>query len=201
MSSKKFRVELGINLHAATIPKTNPNMRLFPLQNALIDVTAGERKAKPAWYSRLHVGDEISFRLVDLSSLRVPETELDYPDMAVAELLFSDPVSGRFANPFAQKVVEWRIADKIKERKSPVYGQEAGQRLPTWNLHGYTARGRKLKSLTFAKCPNGTLCRAFELTVVLKSVVGAWVNHFVFDPEMIVSETDSGGGEKRGSGR
>lgn len=195
MSKKKFRVELGVNLHAAAIPKTNPNLRIFPLQNALVDVTAGNQAARPAWYSRLHGGDEMSFRLVDLSRLRVPERPLDYPDLVVAQFIFNDPVSGQFASPFVQRVSEWRISGRMKKRESPAYSQEDGQKLPTWNFHGHTAKGKKLKPLKLARCPKGTLCRAFELTVVLKSVVGDWVNHFVFDPEMIVSETDAGGGK------
>ena len=42
--------------------------------------------------------------------------------------------------------------------------------------------------------------RAFELTVAIKMVREGWVNHYVFDPKMIVSETDNEGDGSGGKG-
>lgn len=209
---KKYRVELGINLHAATVPQTNPNLRIFPLQNALVDITAGDLDdATPAWYSRLRVGDEISFRLVDISRLRVPETEPDYPSFALAQFYFGNPTTGQSANPFTENVIEWRFSDRLEDRPSPVYSLAPDHHLPTWDLVGRNAAEEEFESLHFADI--ATRCegsddenvrfRAFELTVVIRMMRDGWVNHYVFDPEMIVSETDSegdGGGGKGGKG-
>ena len=204
--NKTFRVELGINLHAAPVPQTNPNMRIFPLQNALIHITKNG-EAKPAWYSHLGVGDEISFRLVDISNLRAPSQEPDYPSFALAEFYFNNPVTGRPANPFAEDIVEWRFSDRLEDQMSPVYSLNPSHRLPTWDLVGRNTAGEDIESMHFADITELTessddqvVFRAFELTVAIKMLREGWVNHYVFDPEMIISETDnegdgSGGGK------
>ena len=111
-TNKTYRVDLGINLHAAPVPQTNPNMRIFPLQNALIDVTGGEEKAKPAWYSHLGIGDTISFRLVDITHLRNPELDTQLPELAIAEFYFNNPVTGQAAEPFTESVAYWRFSEE-----------------------------------------------------------------------------------------
>lgn len=193
--TKKFRVELGINLHAAPVPQTNPNMRIFPLQNALIDVTRGEAHARPAWYAHLGIGDEISFRVVDISNLRMPELEPEYPHYALAEFYFNNPMTGRPDNPFTEKVVDWRFSERLDDCVSPAYSLRDTHRLPTWDLIARGADGEPIDSLVFAdfRKPEDRGHRAFELTVAIKMVKDGWVNHYVFDPEMIVSETDSEG--------
>ena len=209
---KKFRVELGINLHAAPVPQTNPNMRIFPLQNALIDITDGDGpdNASAAWYSHLSTGDEISFRLVDITNLRVPEHEPTYPSIALAEFYFNNPNTGQSANPFEEEVVGWRFSDRLEDQKSPAYSLNPDHLLPTWNLIGRNADGENLEVLRFADfttygdSEERTKFRAFELTVAIKVIEDGWVNHYVFDPEMIISETESegdGGGGKGGRGR
>ncbi len=203
--NKSFRVELGINLHAAPVPQTNPNMRIFPLQNALIDVTDGEDRAKPAWYAHLGIGDTISFRLVDITNMRVPEHETTYPDLAVAEFYFNNPITGRPANPFIKRVVDWRFSERLT-CTSPAYCLDKSVVLPTWDLIPLDAAGEPIETLRFADFEKTEVeqahpFRAFELTVALKMASGGWINHYVFDPEMIVSETDNegppGGGKKQ----
>ncbi len=193
MDNRKFRIELGINLFAAPVPMTNPNLRIFPLQNALIDISGGKRAARPAWYSRLNTGDEISFRLVDLSSARVPDHQPEYPEMALVEFLFNDPMTGQPTNPFTERIAEWQISNRRKNRWSPVYSQSRDEKLPTWNLYPCNVEGTKLKKLRFAECDEGESCRAVELTVAIKLPHDGWIDHFVFDPEMIISETDNDG--------
>ncbi len=210
-TSKKFRIELGINLHAAPVPQTNPNMRIFPLQNALVDITRGEapEHARAAWYSHLRAGDEICFRIVDISSLRVPGHEPNYPSMALAEFYFNNPVTGRPANPFEEDVVEWRFSDRLEDQRSPVYSLNAEHLLPTWDLVGRSGAGEEYETLKFAdfstleEVEGHHKFRAFELTVAIKMADGGWMNHYVFDPEMIVSETESegDGGGGKGGGR
>ena len=202
--NRKFRVELGINLHAAPVQQTNPNMRIFPLQNALIDITEGDNGgAKPAWYSRLGTGDEISFRLVDISNRRAQSCGPDYPSFALAEFYFNNPTTGQPANPFAEAVVDWRFSERLDDQPSPVYSLSPEQQLPTWNFIGRSAEGEELESLHFAEFSGrseGEPFRAFELTVAIKMVREGWVNHYVFDPEMIVSETDNEGDGSGGKG-
>lgn len=187
--NKKFRVELGLNLHAAPVPQTNANMRIFPLQNALIDITGGQNK--PAWYSRLGTGDEISFRLVDISSLRAPTHKSDYPSLALAEFYFNNPATGLPTNPFTEEVVHWRLSDPLDDCLSPVYSVPQEQLLPTWDFVALSRQGEEFESLKFADCAEHQQFRAFELTVAIKMLSEGWVNHYVFDPEMIISETDS----------
>ncbi len=193
--NKIFRVELGINLHAAPVPQTNPNMRIFPLQNALIDVTDGDHRARPAWYAHLGIGDTISFRVVDISNLRLPEHETEYPAIALAEFYFNNPVTGRPADPFTRRVIDWRFADR-SQCVSPPYCLDESVTLPAWDLIGYDAAGEPIETLRFAdfeEVVEGRGFRAFELTVAIKTVQDGWINHYVFDPEMIVSETDNEG--------
>ncbi len=200
--NKTFRVELGINLHAAPVPQTNPYMRIFPLQNALIDIIKGEDQAKPAWYAHLGIGDTISFRVVDISNLRQPDRETKYPDIALAEFYFNNPLTGKPANPFTKRVVDWRFSDR-RSCFSPPYCLDESVQLPSWDLDGFDAAGEPIKTLRFAdfeKAEAGEGFRAFELTVAIKTASDGWINHYVFDPEMIVSETDNegeGGGGKR----
>ncbi len=194
--NKTFRVELGINLYAAPVPQTNPNMRIFPLQNALVDVTDGDDQPKPAWYAHLGIGDAISFRLVDISNRRVPDHEADYPELAVAEFYFNNPVTGRPANPFTRKVVDWRFSDRLEACTSPAYCLNESVKLPAWDLIPLSAKGKPIKTLRFAdfdKAESGQPFRAFELTVALKMARDGWINHYVFDPEMIVSDSDTEG--------
>lgn len=199
--SKTFRVEIGINLHAAPVAQTNPNMRIFPLQHALIDLCHGpDAEPKAAWYSRLCFGDEISFRLVDTTGLRVPSYEPDYPDLVVAKLLFADPMTGQEANPFTQRIFDWRLSERSEDQSSPVFCLDPTHRLPTWDLIGHNIEGEEFRSLVFAQEGEQNAARSFELTMVLKMLREGWVNHYVFDPEMIVSETDNegdGSGGKR----
>ena len=201
--NKTFRVDLGINLHAAPVPQTNPNMRIFPLQNALIDVTDGEEKATPAWYAHLGIGDAISFRLVDISHLRKPELDTQLPELAIAEFYFNNPATGQPAEPFTETVAYWRFSEE-QRCSSPVYCLKEGVELPSWDLVPYRAAGDPIESLQFADFETaepGEGFRAFELTVAIKTAVDGWINHYVFDPEMIVSEFDNegpgGGGRKR----
>ncbi len=201
--NKTFRVELGINLYAAPVPQTNPNMRIFPLQNALIDVTDGEGQAKPAWYAHLGIGDTISFRLVDISNLHLPEREPEYPELALAEFYFTNPVTGQPAHPFTERVVDWRFSDRLDDCSSPAYCPDTSVLLPSWDLLARDAVSEPIETLRFADfetTESGNEFRAFELTVAIKMARDGWINHYVFDPEMIVSETDNegpGGGGKR----
>ena len=200
--NKTFRVELGINLQAAPVPQTNPNMRIFPLQNALIDVTEGEDRAKPAWYAHLGIGDTIAFRLVDISHRRFPQRPADYPDLAIAEFYFNNPITGNPVNPFTERVAGWRFSER-RDCSSPAYCLDASMALPFWDLIPFDAAGETIDALRFAdfeKAASGDGFRAYELTVAVKTAVDGWINAYVFDPEMIVSETDNegeGGGGKQ----
>ncbi len=202
--NKNFRVELGLNLYAAPVPQTNPNMRILPLQNALVELDGkGRKKARPAWYTDLCIGDTISFRLVDITALRVPDHEPDYPNIALAEFYFNNPSTGRAANPFTEDILEWRFSEQRVDQTSPVFSRRKRHLLPTWDLFACTAKGQEVKTLTFNDFSpteeEAHSFRAFELTVAIKMLrEGGWVNHYVFDPEMIVSETDS---EDDGGGR
>lgn len=202
--TKTFRVELGINLHSAPLPQTNPNMRLFPLQHALIDVTGGEDQAKPAWYAHLGIGDAISFRVVDISNLRFPEIEPEYPELALAEFYFNNPLTGQPTDPFTERVVDWRFSDRLDDHPSHAFGLGDSDRFSAWDLLAHDATGKRIDTLRFAdfeKAESGKAFRAYELAVAIKIRRNGFIDHYVFDPEMIVSETDNegdGGGGKKG---
>ena len=185
--TRKLRVELGINLHAAPIPQTNPNMRIFPLQNALIDVT-DPGDPKPHWYTCLRSADELSFRLVDISDLREVTEEPDYPEVALAEFYFTNPTTGQTSNPFTENIVKWKIGDRHEEDlQSPVYSVGSAMELPTWDFIALDHLDNEFPTLELASCAPLKF-QAFELAVVLKINRDGFINQYVFDPEMIVDE-------------
>lgn len=190
-ATRRFRIELGIDQGAATLPRTNPNMRLFPLQNSLIDLTGGKGEETSAWYSQLRAGDRLSFRLVDISNLRSlqPPAPERHPDLLKFRFTDRDDPDKR-ANPFTERTSDWRISRLCRHRRSPVYSLLPGQKLPSWAILGKDESGHPVRWVTFAKSGKLHPFRIFELSVAIsiRSAFG-WVNQFVFDPEMIVCET------------
>jgi hypothetical protein len=187
MHRKDFRIELGLNRKAAHLSRTNPNMRLFPLQNALIDVT-DEDEPLPAWYTRLETGDALSFRLVDITHLARSEPPEPAPNLV--KLTFRDPDRGRPADPFEEDVRSWRISHTCELRPSPVFSRERSPDLPTWNVEWRGDDGWKSGRLTLAR-PSRRKYRGFEMAVAVDIRRDGWVDQYVFDPEMIVSEHDN----------
>jgi|GEM_PF-7011156 len=184
--SRTFRIEMGLNLKAATIPRTNPNMRLFPLQNALIDVTRGEAKAVPAWYSWMYAGDRLSFRLVDITRSGGQEATTIEP--ALVKLSFTDPDTGLPENPFVEDVGRWRISDHWTYRWSPPYSRGADQELPTWDLSWSDGLSWREGTLTLSSLASGQQLHGFEMAVAIRIHRDGWTDQYVFDPEMIVGE-------------
>lgn len=187
MPTRDFRIELGLNRKATTLSRTNPNMRLFPLQNALVDIT-DEDAPSPAWYSRLKAGDTLSFRLVDISDLDRPELPETVPSRLY--LSFRDPRTGGPANPFDENVQSWRISRTCELRQSPVFSRAGSPDLPTWDVLWRDDDGWKTDPLALARLGNRDY-RGFELAVALEVRRDGWVDQFLFDPEMIVSERDN----------
>lgn len=190
MTHRRLRIELGINLNATTMTKTDPKKRLFPLQNTLVDIT--ENEPKPLWYSQIRSGDELSFRLVDITDLSRPDTPPCRP--ACVSLVFSAPTTGDSCNPFEQTILEWKVDRTATERFSPVYSTVTGKKLPTWDLvwRGEGGQGWQRRPVTLAALGRDRY-RCFEMSMALvvdreRELRDA---HFVFDPEMIVSESDS----------
>ena len=187
MPHKDFRIELGLNRKSAPLSRTNPNMRLFPLQNALIDVT-DEDEPSAAWYSRLVAGDTLSFRLVDITELLRPEPPEPAPDLV--KLTFREPNTGRPANPFDQEIHRWRVSRTSEMRRSPVFSRKRSPDLPTWDLQWRADDGWKSDPLPLAR-PGHRRYRGFEMAVALEVRWEGWIDQYVFDPEMIVSERDN----------
>jgi hypothetical protein len=190
--ARTFRIELGVNFDAATIPRTNPNMRVFPLQNALIDVTQGESEATAQWYTRLHSGDRLSFRLVNIT--RIAGGSLEVPRLV--ELSFTDPDSGLPADPFVEVVRRWQIEEPSKPRTSPVYSYGTRDKLLSWEIAWFDGNHRSTQPLTLASVEDG-YC-GFELAMAVGLHRGGWYDQYVFDPEMIVGER--GGPDSREPG-
>ncbi|MEM9553499.1 MAG: hypothetical protein AAGC60_04520 [Acidobacteriota bacterium] len=208
---RRFRIELALDLHSAPIPNVNPNMRIFPLQNALIDFSHGDDAPRPAWYTNLAIGDELSFRLVDITTRRIPWDSPDYPRLVVAEVYFTNPNTGLRAHPFTEDVREWHLSEPLERQPSPVYSVATNRPLPTWNLVAVNTAGETVETLEIAGFDalgpsvsrpddhddslegDRVRYRAFELAVILRMQHNGWVNHYVFDPQMIVSETDNHG--------
>ena len=67
-SPRLFLLELGFDCEAAPILGTDEQDRIFPLQHALVDVTE-PNAPKPAWYTKMRPGDQVSMRLLDISNL------------------------------------------------------------------------------------------------------------------------------------
>jgi hypothetical protein len=162
-------------------------MRLFPLQNALGEVTP-EGGLVPAWYSRLCSGDEMSFRLVDISDLAGASCPA-YPGLALLEFIFTDPRTGAPRSPFSDPPAAWKISPDCRQELSPVYSRFPGQELPTWDILAVDAVGGEESSVRLAAVPPGDF-RTFGLSVVLKMQRDGWTDQFIFDPEMIVGGTD-----------
>lgn len=185
---RKFRMEIGINLQAATLPRTNPNMRLFPLQHALVEVSE-DGKEGPAWITRLRARDQLSFLLVDTTGLfRGHTRELAQPSLGLVEFLFTNPNSGRQENPFEEGITSWEVAELAMPRVSPVYSHPADELLPTRQLYALSREGRRDEWLTLAPFQPGEGPRLVELTVALRLERGGWTDQFIFDPEMIISD-------------
>lgn len=182
-----FRLELGINLNSAIISRTKPEHRLFPLQNALIDITNGENAAGPSWYTRIQAGDQLWFRLVDISNLKQTQPATPPAHPAEIEFIFTEPQTGAPSSPFVDTPVSWQISNQAQRRTSPVYSLVPGQELATWDVYGLSATREQIPSTTFAEVSG---FQAFELSVTLgveRNNDGS-LDQFVFDPEMIVSE-------------
>lgn len=185
MNPRKLCIELGINLDAAPITCTDPAKNLFPLQNALLDVT-DDGRPKPLWYSQLRSYDELSFRLVDITDLLDPQTPASRP--TTVKIRFADPVTGKPLDPFEQAVSGWKLDPTSTLRFSPVYSAPAGRDLPTWNLLWQSGNTWHDGPLTLAATGQAPF-RGFEMSMALEVHRGSEVSHYVFDPEMIVSET------------
>ncbi len=183
-----LRLELGINGNAAPIVETRWKSRYLPLENALIDLTDGDSPS-PQWFTKIHAEDRISFRLVDISDLDDPVPPLPSPP-ALIDFFFTQPETGERAAPFCEegeKPLKWKISRASTPRWSPVFSRDEGQELPTWDLFAETPAGRH-DELTFRR---GTgAFRAFQLSVALEVHRAPYRDFFVFDPEMIVSDTD-----------
>ena len=135
------------------------------------------------------------FRVVDISKLRAVGEDPTYPELVLAEFYFNNPNTGQAANPFTKSVASWRFGEGGGSQPSPAYSLD-GCEFPVWDVVPHDALGRPISTLEFddfPKAEQGAQFRAFELTVVIKLYREGWVNHYVFDPEMIVSETDNEG--------
>ena len=184
-------MEIGINLQAATLPRTNPNMRLYPLQHGLVDMTDPE-KEMPAWVTRLRAHDHLSFLLVDTTQIsRGHERELALPSLGLVEFLFTNPNSGRQENPFEEDVTSWKVSDVEEPWVSPVYSHPPDKSLPSRRISALNRRGEERDWLTLATFQPGEGPRLVELTVALRLERAGWIDQFVFDPEMIISDIDS----------
>ena len=187
MTHRRLRVELGINLDAKTMTKTDPDKRLFPLQDALVDIT--EEWPKPFWYSHLRPHDRVSFRLVDITDLSRPRPRAQPCCPTSVHLAFSDPTSGDSCNPFEQKIQGWKVDSTSTRRLSPVYSMATGDKLPTWDLLWQGEDGWQSGPVTLAALGQ-VRYRCFEMSMAL-AVQRDSIDCFVFDPEMIVSESDN----------
>lgn len=185
---RHYRLELGINLNAATIPRTNPNMRLFPLQDALVDITDLETP-KAAWYSQLAPGDTMTFRLLDISNLSESTEPIEtYPSVALADFIFTDPNSGESSNPFVEQVTRWQFARESESHWSPPYSRRRDQSLMSWGIHAEDSAGTTLPHVTLAAPETGRNERFTNLAVVIWTRRQGFIDQFIFDPEMIVGD-------------
>lgn len=190
----EYRVELGINLKAATMPRTNPNMRLFPLQDALVNVTDAD-SPKPAWYTGLKPGDTMTFRLVDISNLSQSDGPMaSYPTLVLADFIFTDPNLGNNVSPFVEQVTGWTFGER-QLLPSPAYSLNPDQKLLSWDICPENANGATHRRVELAKPKKGDRQRFVNLAVVIWAKRDGFIDQFIFDPEIIINEADGGKGE------
>ena len=187
LSPRTFRIDFGVNLLAANILHTPPEQNLFPLQNALVNITR-EGHPEPDWYSTFRPGDTLVFRLVDITHLvKTQDPPTATADLAVAITL---PDTGEHSDPFTQMPASWAIDPTMVRRKSPPFNP-AMRSLPTWEIQPLDKNGQPI-SLIFAQVKG---LATFELSVALSIDLGDGdIRNYVFDPELVVSETGGGMG-------
>ena len=185
LSPRTFRLEIGVNLSASNLDHSPPNENLFPLQNALVDITQDEQP-RPAWYSIFRPQDELVFRLVDITRLLEPPA----PPMATVALHVDIAPLGQQQGPFTEMPASWSVESMMMRRKSPPFNPEPID-LPTWEIQPLDENGQPI-SLIFALVKGLT---RFELSVALDVDLGSGdIRKYVFDPELVVSETGGGMG-------
>ncbi|MEM9594021.1 MAG: hypothetical protein AAGD06_07150 [Acidobacteriota bacterium] len=180
-NARKFRIELGINLNATTIAHTDPTKQLYPLQNAPIRLQP-HRQTSPDWWTRFEPGDELTFRLVDITNLAQPNPgEFDFE----AQMTFhcTDPATGFEVQPLTEPAGVWTVDSKVESRKSPVYSPTVA--LPTRDIVPmYSSRGPH--SVVLAACASDPF--RFEFAGEVVAMINGERRCYVFDPEIIVSD-------------
>lgn len=173
-----YQMQMGFDLNSAILTGTSPDQNLYPLQNALVDMTDGET---PAWYTQLVAGDEIEFWFFNISTVqaRGSNPEFTHPEITLA---FADPESGQSVWPFlnGEAGANWSLfAVDLGPTTSPVYSV-GGKKLPT----SYRAAIDGGSPYTFT-LKEGFFKVSARLQVT-NSETGQPMN-FVFDPEWIVN--------------
>ena len=181
-----YRYELEFDRHAAPLRHTPPELRFFPLQAFLVDVTKGQQK--PAWITKLSPGDTLTIRLLDISDL-IFGTATDDGDAET-------PVPKSFAMHCT--------APRNRSRRIDVFAPEITdwQRIPYRGPSTvFTTSRQEFVGVDFVP-PHGMLLtvRPFKETADMFVELGFHVifedglleRNYVHDPEMIVSGSGSG---------
>lgn len=187
--TRKFRVELGINLNATTIAHTDPAKKLYPLQNAPIRLRGNQ--TLPAWWTRFEPDDEIIFRLVDITNLENPNPG-EFGFEAQLELTGTDPTTGSRVQPLTEPPGVWKVSPKVENLTSPVYSPKVA--LPTRAIYPENSSGPH-HSVVLAGIDNSPF--RFEFAGEVNAEINGEVRRYIFDPEIIVSDA---GGSNVGAG-
>lgn len=192
-SPRSFRVELGFDREADRILGTRPESHLYPLQNALVDITGGDGpgQAKPAWYTKLSPKDTVYIRLLDITDLVHGTCDAGHqPSPPSPSTLIIETTHPRDQGQRV-KVLEQEAHWRPKYARcvsSPVFSTGNQQ------FSGFDLYPNPADSLpgVIRDLPAGEPFLTAELSMLIQ-IDGVTHKKFVFDPEMIIGPQSGGG--------
>ena len=163
-------------------------MEVYPLQGQLVRIGRNCDDQSPAWCTSFSEGDSLAFRLVDITDLRNPQSDLGAPKDP--RLSFRDSMDGSVVDPFFEEVRCWGLG-KAFQQWSPVFSRDRLHVLQTWDIKvqvtGLNSTLHVLDGLRFAEKKDVDFS-CFELSVgVTVARIDGERRPYVFDPECIVS--------------
>ncbi|MEM6454860.1 MAG: hypothetical protein AAF772_07165 [Acidobacteriota bacterium] len=194
-------IELGFDCNAGSINRmlgddpNNPafSHEVFPLQHAFVSEPDHVR-ARPMWGTQLQPGDQLAFRIFDLTRAALPVSRTIQPIDFQAH--FRHPnrpdedhdIFDGHCGPVASKQFK-----SLGLARSHAYGHfdrdtESKGCFPAWDLAGAAAKAYRV-----APCPKSVRLQRAFMAISLEIQIGSKRRVYFFDPEVYVSE-DGGGG-------
>ncbi|MEM7349543.1 MAG: hypothetical protein AAF657_01970 [Acidobacteriota bacterium] len=190
---RHFRIELGFDRQADRILGTRASDNLYPLQNALVDISEGDGKsqAKPAWYTKLQPHDTVYLRLLDITDLVLgtcdDEQEPAAPLPQEVQIATTETRDRGRRMPVLAQPAEWHVVSPVCAW-SPVFSV-GNQRFAGYDLYPNPddSQPAEIRDL-----PAEHFLLAAELSMLI-TLESCPEKQFVFDPEMIVGPQSTDG--------